>query len=131
MAMMMARMQQITVIRKAIVDGDMEMRFGCGSYSVLILMIDSSICDTSRGEKCPGLAYKLDVFMFTIVDGIQGHFDTNFGRFERFIFRMELVTQTGPECSEVMSLGDKSLKVESTIFTSRTFSKFRNNFSST
>ena len=125
MAMMMENMQKIMIIRMAIVDGDMEMRFGCGSVSVLV----DSICDTGRGEYFPALGYKSD--MFTIVDGIQGHFDTYFGRFESFIFRMELATQTGPECSEVMSLWDKSRKVESTIFTSRTFSNCRNNFSST
>ena len=50
MAMMMARMQKTTVTRKAIVDGDMEMRFLCVSDSVLILMIDSSFCDNCRGE---------------------------------------------------------------------------------
>ena len=69
-----------------------------------------------------GLRFKLDVF---IVEGIHGHLEMSLGRRGESRFRIELVTQTGPDWSIVKSSWDRSPNVESAKLMVRTFSNIK------
>ena len=85
----------------------------------------SFFCCTLESDKevsFTGLRFKLDMF---IEEGIHGHLEMSLGRRGESRFRIELVTQTGPDWIIVKSSWDRSPNVESAKLMVRTFSNIK------